>query len=64
MIETIILTGGNNGIGYYMTKQFLEDGKKVAVLDLSLENLHVLKETYEDNLLYFVCDVTDEKRVC
>jgi len=59
----IVLTGGNDGIGYYMTSQFLKDGHKVAILDIKLDNLKSLKQKYTDKLLLLECDVSDHKTV-
>jgi len=59
MNRTIVLTGGNNGIGLAMTGALLEMGDRVAALDLSLENL----EQAHQNLLPLVCDVTDRAQV-
>ena len=50
-MDRIILTGGNEGIGYYMTSQFLIDGHMVAVLDLKLDNLESLKQDYTDKYM-------------
>ena len=33
MANNIIITGANQGIGYYMVKKLLADGNKVSVLD-------------------------------
>jgi NAD(P)-dependent dehydrogenase (short-subunit alcohol dehydrogenase family) len=63
MSTTMLLTGGNNGIGYFMTKQWLENGNCAAVLDLEIDNLSELKEQYPDLLLPIVCDVTDASGV-
>ena len=35
-MSNIVITGANQGIGYYFMEQALKDGNKVAVLDLSL----------------------------
>lgn len=59
MIRVMLLTGGNNGIGYFMVKQWLEDGNRAAVLDLAVDNLDALKAQFADSLLPVVCDVTD-----
>ena len=59
----IIITGGNEGIGFYMTSQFLSDGHIVSVLDISLDNLQDLKSMYNDALLLYECDVSDSERV-
>ena len=59
----IILTGGNEGIGFQMTSQLLKDGHKVAILDLNLDNLYSLKERYHEKLLLFTCDVSEPQAV-
>ncbi len=53
----IIITGANEGIGFHMAFQFLQDGHMVSILDLKLNNLQPLKEKYTDALLLFECDV-------
>ena len=58
MDRQIIITGANNGIGLAMAKALLELGDRVAILDLSTENL-----PENPSLLAFVCDVTDPQRV-
>jgi len=59
----ILLTGGNNGIGFQMVLQFLQDGHKVAVFDLSLDNLTAYKEKYSEDLMLFECDMTNQQVV-
>ena len=59
----IILTGGNEGIGFHMVSQFLKDGHMVAVLDLKLDNLNELKGKHTDTLSLFECDVSDPQAV-
>jgi len=46
MANNIIITGANQGIGYYMVKKLLADGNKVSVLDIETENLANLKKQY------------------
>ena len=62
-MASIVLTGGNEGIGYYMTSHFLKDGHMVAVLDLKLDNLESLKQDYSDKLLLFKCDVSNPQAI-
>ena len=62
-MATIILTGANQGIGYYMAQQLLEDGHQVAVLDLLTDGLAGLHALYVKRLMPFVCDVTDAAAV-
>ena len=52
-MSNIIITGANQGIGYFLVEQLLKENNKVAVLDLETDNLAKLKETYQDMLLYF-----------
>ncbi|QTA37914.1 SDR family oxidoreductase [Thermosipho ferrireducens] len=61
--KVVIITGGNNGLGYYMAKALLEDGHKIAVFDISGENLTNLQEIYPENLLFCKCDVSIEDEV-
>lgn len=44
-MANIILTGGNQGIGYFMAEKFLQNGDCVAVLDLENDNLRELKRS-------------------
>jgi NAD(P)-dependent dehydrogenase (short-subunit alcohol dehydrogenase family) len=62
-MKTLFITGGNDGIGYYMTKQWLENENCAAVLDLNCENIDKLKETYPKTLIGFKCDVRDKESV-
>jgi len=62
-LAKIIITGGNEGIGFYMTSQFLSDGHMVSVLDLNLDKLQELKRMYNDALLLHECDVSDSEKV-
>ena len=56
-MSNIVITGANQGIGYFLAEQLLKDGNRVAVLDLETENLERLKREYGNNLLYYVVDV-------
>ena len=62
-MRKIIITGGNEGIGFHMVTQLLKDGNKVAVFDVRLDNLSLLKDEYGDNLLLFNCDIRNEQAV-
>mgnify|MGYP001007363275 CR=1 FL=1 len=62
-MNVLVITGGNEGIGYFMAKQWLENGNTASVLDLNCENINKLKETYPDTLLTFTCDVRDIESV-
>ena len=54
-MKNIIVTGANQGIGYYMTEELLSQGYNVTVLDLEIENLNKLT----GNILPLVCDIRD-----
>src|SRR6056297_459406 len=58
--STVIITGANNGIGFHMAASLLQDQYKVAVFDLSGENLAEMKNKYPRNLLFCRCDVTSD----
>jgi len=62
-MASIIITGGNAGIGYYMTRQFLEDGHCVAVLDVSTDRLEPLETIYDGSLVICMGDAADEADV-
>ena len=55
----ILITGANQGIGYYMATELLKHGNNVTVLDLEIPELLKLKEEYTMNLLPIECDVCD-----
>ncbi len=56
MANNIIITGANQGIGYYMVEKFLSEGNKVSVLDIETDNLVNLKKKY-DNLAFYKVDL-------
>ena len=43
-MASILIVGANQGIGFYMVRQFLEQGDSVAVLDIQTDNAEKLKE--------------------
>lgn len=62
-MANIMISGANEGIGYYLTKQLLDEKNKVAVLDLQTDNLSELQTIYGDNLLYYKVDMRCEKDI-
>ncbi|MGE5673959.1 MAG: SDR family NAD(P)-dependent oxidoreductase [Mycobacterium leprae] len=58
-----MVTGANNGIGYYITERLLAKGYRVAGLDLDGGNLATLGERYADRLGYWCCDVSSDSAV-
>jgi len=63
-MEHILIVGANVGIGYYIVKQLLEEGKRVSVLDINLDNIEKLVADYKDTLLTIKADATDEASLC
>ncbi len=59
-MANILIVGANQGIGFYMVRQFLEQGDSVALLDIRTDNAEKLKEQYGDRLLVVKADATDE----
>lgn len=57
--KTVIITGGNKGIGLSTAELFLADGANVAVLDID-ENPAM---PTDDRFLYLQTDVSDPKQV-
>ena len=62
-MANIIITGANQGIGYYFTEQALKDGNKVAVLDVETDKLEALAQAFPKQLLYYNIDVCDEIQI-
>ncbi|UNC93209.1 SDR family NAD(P)-dependent oxidoreductase [Candidatus Contubernalis alkaliaceticus] len=62
-MEVVLISGANEGIGFYMVSQLLKDGKQVAVLDINTSNLEQLKREYKDKIVYFTCDIADAELV-
>ena len=54
MANNIIITGANQGIGYYMAEKLLAEGNKVSVLDIETDNLATLKTKYDSLISYQV----------
>ncbi len=59
-MKKVLITGANQGIGYYMVKQLLKDGCQVSVLDLETDNLEDMMNDYKDRILPIRCNVKDE----
>lgn len=56
-MATILITGGNSGIGYYMVERLLQQHHTLIVLDLKTDNLKTLSRTYCGNLLTYRCHI-------
>lgn len=63
--KVAIVTGGSGGIGKATAKRFLEEGAKVAVVDISIEALEQMKTEMAGigDLLIVRADVTQEDQV-
>jgi NAD(P)-dependent dehydrogenase (short-subunit alcohol dehydrogenase family) len=61
--SAVLLTGGNEGIGYHLTKSLLESGHRVAVVDLNDSNLDALAGAFPDRLMVIRADVTSDEQV-
>lgn len=62
-MKRVVITGANQGIGYYMARKLLEDGNRVAVLDVETDGFGELKERYPDALVPMRCDMRDDAAV-
>ncbi len=62
-MSNIVITGANQGIGYYFVEQALKVGNKVAVLDVDTVNLERLAQLFPSKLLYYKTDVCDEIQI-
>jgi NAD(P)-dependent dehydrogenase (short-subunit alcohol dehydrogenase family) len=58
-----VITGANEGIGYHTLRTLLEDGYRVAALDVETNRLQSLRERSPERLLVFACDVTEDDDV-
>lgn len=62
-MANIIITGANEGIGYYMIEKLLADGNRVSVLDIETQNLANLKNQYNNNLIFYKVDLRNNEDV-
>lgn len=53
----ILITGANEGIGYYLVTELLSQGNNVTILDVETTELVKLKEQYSDHVFPIECDV-------
>ena len=52
----ILIVGADRGIGYFMVRQFLEQGGRVAVVDIRTGHIAELTQHYHDKLYVFTAD--------
>ncbi|HBI02415.1 MAG TPA: short-chain dehydrogenase, partial [Paenibacillaceae bacterium] len=51
--KVVVLTGGNQGIGYFLSTSLLKKGYRVAVLDLTGDNLGPILHFQKEQFLFF-----------
>ncbi|WP_435333627.1 SDR family NAD(P)-dependent oxidoreductase [Haloarchaeobius sp. TZWWS8] len=56
--KVVVVTGANEGIGHHMVRALLDDGYRVAGLDVDVTNLRTLQDSHPDSLRFYECDVT------
>lgn len=64
--QTVLITGAAVGIGRGAAIEFAQKGAKLVLVDVNQEKLETVKRElseYTDEVLTFVCDVSDEERV-
>ena len=62
-MANILITGANQGIGYYFTEKALKEGNCVFVLDIETDNLQNLAHIFPNSLSYYKVDICDEKMI-
>lgn len=64
--KTVVVTGGNKGIGFAICRRFAEEGGNIVVASIEPqveEAVAQLRETGA-NAVAMICDVTDKEAVC
>lgn len=59
-MKNILITGANQGIGFFFVQQTLTNGNRVFVLDIETDNLETLKLKFPDRLFFYKGNVCDE----
>ena len=62
-MKNIVIVGANEGIGYWMAKQLLEDGNHVGILDISIDHLDGLKQQYKEQLFVMKCNAKEADEI-
>ncbi len=57
--QTAIVTGAAQGLGYAVTKAYIEQGMQVALLDVKADLLQSVADEFGDNAHPFVADLAD-----
>jgi NAD(P)-dependent dehydrogenase (short-subunit alcohol dehydrogenase family) len=61
--RVVVVTGANEGIGYHVLVTLVEDGYRVAGLDVGGAAIESLQETHPARVRYYECDVTMDEEV-
>ena len=61
--RTVVITGANEGIGYHMLVSLVEDGYRVAGLDIDGGNLEPIENDHPEWVRFIKCDVTADDDV-
>ena len=62
-LRTVVITGANEGIGYHLLTSLVEDGYRVAGLDIDGANIEPLQNNHPDRVRFVECDVTADDDV-
>ena len=58
--RVVVITGANEGIGFGMFTALLDDGYRVAGLDVDGEHVRSLQEAHPERVRFVECDVTSD----
>lgn len=61
--QVVVLTGANQGIGYHMLRALIDDGYRVAALDIDGDNVRTVRDNSPDAVRFYECDVSDASDV-
>lgn len=63
--QNVLITGASRGLGFYLTKKYLEEGNIVfaGVREITTPNLMKLKEDFPKSLIPLELEVTDTKSI-
>lgn len=61
--RVVVVTGANEGIGYHVLATLVENGYRVAGLDVNGEAIESLQEAHPARVRYYECDVTMDEGV-
>lgn len=55
--RVVVITGANEGIGYHLLAALIDEGYRVAALDVDGENVAALRDDAAEWVRYYECDV-------